>query len=201
MVRPCPGTRTDGVLAAALAAVHRFLAGFKNDRSGIAAVEFALLLPIMVGLYIGGIEITDAYSIKRKVTGVSSTLADLVAQSKKLSKSEMENVLDAAQAVLGPYPVDELKVKVSGVWIDDKSVAKVVWGAARNDTADTQGSTVTLPSGVSYPETFLVVAEASYQYTPVIGYVLTGTIDLDEFYYSRPRLSDTVCYDNKCELP
>jgi len=201
MVRRRPDARIDKVFVASVATARRFLAGFKTNRSGVAAVEFALLLPIMVGLYIGGIEFTDAFSIKRKVTGVSSTLADLVAQSKKLSKSEMENVLDAAQAVLGPYPIDDLKIKVSGVWIDDKSVAKVVWGTARNDTAAAEGSVMTLPSGVSYPETFLVVAEASYEYTPVIGYVLTGTIDLDELYYSRPRLSDTVCYDGKCELP
>ena len=186
-----------GAIAAGL---HRLSRRFKRDRSGIAAVEFALLLPIMIGLYVGGIEITDAFTIKRKVAGVASTLSDLVARTKTISLAEMQNVLDAAEAGIAPYPTDELKVRVSGVWIDDKLVAKVVWSAARNETAATEGSVIALPAGVKAANSFLVVSLASYQYTPAIGYVMTGAIDLSDSFYLTPRLSNTVCYDGKCEL-
>jgi len=182
------------------AEIGRFVRRFSGDRSGIAAVEFALLLPIMIALYVGSVEFTDAFAIKRKVTSVASALSDLVTRSKTISKSEMQDILDAAEAVIAPYPAGDLKVRVSGVWIDDKSVAKVVWSVARNETAAAEGSTMTLPSGVTIKDSFVVVSEANYGYSPPIGYVFTGDINLDDSFYLRPRLSATVCYDGKCDL-
>jgi Flp pilus assembly protein TadG len=185
---------------AIVAAVHRLSRRFRRDRSGIAAVEFALLLPIMIGLYVGGIEITDAFTIKRKVSGVASTLSDLVARTKTITLAEMQDILDAAEAGIAPYPSAILKTRVSGVWIDDELVAKVVWSAARNETAASEGSVIALPAGVKTANSFLVVSLASYQYTPPIGYVVTGDLDLGDSYYLTPRVSNTICYDDKCEL-
>jgi Flp pilus assembly protein TadG len=190
----------DRVCELLVATACRLPRRFKSDRSGIAAVEFALLLPIMIMLYVGGIEITDAYTIDRKVTGVASALSDLVAQSKKITTNEMQNILDASESIMAPYAVGDLKVRVSGVWIDDQSVAKVVWSVARNETAAAEDSVMTLPSGVTDEESFLVVAEAEYDYTPKIGYVLTGALTLGQEFYLKPRLSKTVCYNDKCEL-
>jgi Flp pilus assembly protein TadG len=185
---------------AIVGAVHRLSRRFKRDRSGIAAVEFALLLPIMIGLYVGGIEITDAFTIKRKIAGVASTLSDLVARTKTITLAEMQNILDASEAGIAPYAADELKVRVSGVWIDDKLVAKVVWSAARNETALKEGGVVSLPAGVKTANSFLVVSLASYQYTPPIGYVITGDLDFSDAFFLTPRLSNTICYDGKCDL-
>jgi hypothetical protein len=37
-----------------------------------------------------------------------------------------------------------------------------------------------------------VLGEASYAYTPPVGYVLTGTMSLSDKIYMRPRLSASV---------
>ena len=53
-------------------------------------------------------------------------------------------------------------------------------------------STVTLPSALAVASTSLVWSEVSYSYTPTIGYVVTGTLNLSDKIYMRPRLSDTI---------
>ena len=48
--------------------ITRGLARFGKARGGLAAVEFAMLLPIMMTLYLGCVEITTAVATQRKVT-------------------------------------------------------------------------------------------------------------------------------------
>lgn len=167
----------------------RRLAG---DRSGVSAVEFALLLPLMLSLYFGAVEVGDALTIDRKVTHVTSSLADLVTQSRTISNNDMKNILDAAASVITPYESGLLRIKVSGVAIDNDGKATVVWSDARNDTPLAKNSVVSLPTAVKQPNTFLVTAEVHYTYTPTIGYMLTGSFDMKDQFYLRPRLSDTV---------
>jgi Flp pilus assembly protein TadG len=163
-----------------------------RDHKGVAAVEFAILLPVMLTLYIGGNEVGHALTVARKVTHVSSSLADLATQSKTISNSDMCNIMDAAAAVITPYPTSHLRIKLTQVKIDSSSVAKVEWSGAYNDTALTKGSTVTLPTGVTTANTWVVIGEVHYAYTPTIGYVLVGTLDLSDKFYLRPRQSDSV---------
>jgi Flp pilus assembly protein TadG len=163
-----------------------------GDRSGVSAVEFALILPLMLTLYVGGIQISEALSINRKVAHVTSTLADLVTQSKSLTNSDMSNILDASSSVMAPYTADPLKFSVSEIYIDSKGKATVKWSDARNATALTVGSTVTLPAAVAVADSYVIAAIAHYPFTPAIGYVLTGSFDLNSTYYLKPRLSSDI---------
>jgi Flp pilus assembly protein TadG len=166
--------------------------GFAADKSAIAAVEFALLLPVMLLLYFGGIEVGDALTIKRKVTSVTSALTDLVTQSKVVSNADMKNILDAASSIITPYDQSKLKIKVSGIAIDSQGKATVAWSDARNDTPLAKNSVVTVPAAVDQKNTFVVTTEVHYDYTPMFGYVMTGSFDLNDQFYLRPRLSDSI---------
>lgn len=165
---------------------------FGGDQSGLAALEFALILPLMVALYLGGVEIGDALTIKRKVTSVTSSLSDLVAQAKVLDDKDMNNIFDAAASIITPYDENKLRIKVSGVAIDSKGKATVAWSDARNDTPLAKNSVVALPNGVNQKDSFLVTTEVHYDYQPTFGYVLTGSFDLTDQFYLRPRLSAEI---------
>ena len=168
--------------------IRRFLA----NRSGIAALEFALILPLIVVLYLGTVEISDALTIKQKVTRITSSLSDLVTQSEAITDGDMGNILDAAQSIVTPYPASELRMKVTGVAIDDKGVGRVVWSDARNDTPHSKDSVLAIPSKLRLPNSFLVTAEIGYTFTPTIGYVLTGSLELTDQFFLRPRRSNEI---------
>ncbi len=163
-----------------------------RDRSGVSAVEFALILPVMLALYIGGMQVSEALSINRKVGHVTSTLADLVTQSKSLTDSDIQNIFDASSSVMAPYATDALEITVSEIKIDNNGNATVQWSSARNATALTVGASVTLPAAIAVNNSYVVEAVAHYPFTPPIGYVLTGSFDLNSTYYLKPRLSDSI---------
>jgi len=174
------------------ARARRALRGFRDDKRGVSAVEFAMLLPLMITLYLGGVEVSSAIAVDRKVTLVARTLGDLVAQSTSVNSTDMTNILNAASSVVQPYQSSLIQVTVSRVDVDANSVAKVVWSKTKNGTARAANSVVTLPAALNTANTSLIWAESQYAYTPTIGYVITGTMTLRDQIYMRPRLSDTV---------
>jgi Flp pilus assembly protein TadG len=175
-----------------LARMRRPLRRFLADKRGVSAVEFAMVLPLMVTLYLGGVEVSSAVAIDRKMTLVARTLGDLVSQATSVDTSGMTSILDATTAVMAPYSDANLKITVSSVQINSQGVAKISWSDTKNGTAHTVGSTVILPAALNVPSTSLIWAEASYAYTPTIGYIITGTKNLTDQIYMRPRLSDCV---------
>jgi Flp pilus assembly protein TadG len=104
----------------------------------------------------------------------------------------MANSLNAAAAVMAPYPVSKVKLTVTSVTIDGQGKATVAWSDALNGTARAKGSSVTVPTALNIPNSSLIWSEVQYSYTPTIGYVISGTLTLKDQMYMRPRLSDSV---------
>jgi Flp pilus assembly protein TadG len=98
-----------------------------RDTDGVSAVEFGLIAPLMVSLYLGCVEISDGVSAQRKVTLVASTIANLTAQSTTLSTTDVSNILDASTAIIYPYSSSTLKMTISGIAIDANKNATVKW--------------------------------------------------------------------------
>lgn len=165
---------------------------FHGNHQGVAAVEFALLLPVMIVLYIGGVEVTDGLAIKRKVSHISSALSDLVAQDQSLDASEMSAILDAATAMIMPYSASLLSIRATGVSLDSSGKATVLWSQVRNASCQAVATHLTIPAALAQPSTFLVHVEIGYAYTPMVGSHISGPITVSDSFYQRPRLVSKV---------
>jgi Flp pilus assembly protein TadG len=165
---------------------------FANDRRGVSAVEFAIIAPLMVSLYLGGVEVSDAVAASRKTTIVARTVADLVAQDSKLTNAGKDDVMNAAKLVATPYGNANLGITVSSIKIDNAGIAKVEWSDTKDGIALTVGSTVTLDAALAVPNTWLILGEATYNYIPTFGEGVTGPITMSDKIYMRPRISPNV---------
>ena len=172
----------------------RRLAGLARDERGVSAVEFALLLPLMLTIYLGAVEVSQGIAADRKVTLTARTIADLCSQAQSLTVSDMTNSMLAAVAVMAPYPDSNMKVTVSSVKIDSNGNATVEWSESKNGTKRATGSSVTLLPALKVPNTWLIFSEVEYAYKPTIGYVISGTLTLKDQIFMRPRMSDSVTY-------
>ncbi len=165
---------------------------FCADRRGVSAVEFAMIAPLMITLYLGGVEVTQGVSVSRKTTLVARTVADLVAQDTNVTNADMSDILSASAAVASPYSTSNLKVTVSSVTIDASGKATIAWSDSLNGTARSVGSAVTLNSALAVPNSSLIWGEVSYNYKPMFGWVLTGTFNLGDTIYMRPRNANFI---------
>lgn len=160
-----------------------------KDEQGVSAVEFAMILPLMLTLYLGGVEVSQGVSIDRKVTLAARTVADLTSQVASVTNTDVTNILSASSAVLAPYPSSNAKVSLASIKIDANSKITMEWSKSQPSGSV---SMPTIPPALIVPNTYLIWGEATYTYKPVVGYVLTGTLTLKDQIFMRPRLSEKV---------
>jgi len=181
-------TNTTTAVGVALTRLARFI----HDRRGVSALEFAMLLPLMMTLYLGSVETSQGIAASRKVTLTAHTLADLSSQYTDITNADMSNILNAASAIMAPYPVAGLQAVVSELSINAQGQASVVWSDTLNGTARSVGQVVNIPSALAVPNTYLLLSEVQYGYNPTYGYVLTGTLTLSDQMYMRSRQSTSI---------
>jgi Flp pilus assembly protein TadG len=118
-----------------------------QDTSGVAIVEFAFTLPVLLLLYMGGCCLSDMIACNRKVTVATRSLVDLVSRTMSPTvvyndpnTANAKSYLSASAVVLSPYKLDVATEQISLLRVCDASHAYVVWTQAQTQNAD--GSTV-----------------------------------------------------------
>jgi Flp pilus assembly protein TadG len=180
---------------------------FRAAQEAVAALEFAIVLPFMLLLYIGGVELGNGLAINVKITEASHTVADLVSQYKTcITDSQVAGILNnVIPKVVAPYPASNgtgnlLFVTVSELTTQSGGTATVTWSQSLNGTPRTIGQAITLPSSLATMPTNvgIIYGEASYAYTPNLGYTISGTVMLYDDYFLYPRQSTFVNLQTSC---
>ena len=174
--------------------MRRRAADMLEDCRGIAATEFAVIVPIMLVMFFGMVEFSSGVAVDRKVTLMARTLSDLTSQSISVGDTDMTNFFAASGAIMTPYSSTPTKATISELYVDPNTLkARVQW--SKGTTPRTAGSSVTIPTALAVGGTYLIFSEVSYLYTPTIGYVMAKTgVNLSDVAYTRPRQSLCVFY-------
>jgi Flp pilus assembly protein TadG len=167
---------------------------FRRHEGGLAAVEFALVLPIMVALWLAGVELTQGLSVDRHLNNLNSAIGDLVARTKQLKYSDVDAIFSLSTGAMFPYSASGVQMRVSTVNIDGNGNAKVGWSRGSGITArpGNQSLNTIVPQALRVANTQIIMSEVYKTYRPAVGYVITGGVDLDDRMFFVPRLSATV---------
>ena len=168
------------------------LCGFARNRQGIAAVEFAIILPFMLVLYLGSIEAGNGLAVQFKAALASRAVADLASQYTSINNATMTGILNAAATVVAPYSATGMVVTISEITTNASGQGTITWSDSLNGTAHTVGQSVTLPAALQIANTSLIWSEVTYPYQPSLGMVMTGTINILQSSYFYPRLATSI---------
>jgi Flp pilus assembly protein TadG len=172
-----------------------------RDRRGIAATEFALILPILLLFSAGTIEYSRLILLTQKLQSGAFILADLSARDRTLSEGQLENIFLAINNIIQPFPFSENGVAlVSSVGVDASDDPVVNWqrkgtgSLVATSTVGTEGDDAVLPEDldISSGET-IIAAEVFYAFTPLFGIGLAPrTIHRVSYYKPRLGTLDTL---------
>ncbi len=164
---------------------------FARAQKAVAAVEFALILPFLLVLYMGSIEVSQIISVDQRMSAATGALGDLVARTNgELTTATLDDFFAAAGLVMTPYSADNLKQLVTMVYVDENGETNVEWSVGYNGaTAKTTNSTYSLPSEFTAiaTDTYVIVSEAQIPYQPWGGYVFDASVNLYRQYFYLPR--------------
>lgn len=175
---------------------------WRRDKRGIAAVEFAFVVPVLLVSYLGAIEIGQAIEVNKKVGRSASMIADLLTQESDVDVSQIRAIMDIGTLILEPYTRFDLAIEVTAIEVTDEDTPKikVVWSQKLDDgnysVPYAKGSLVTtLPANLQTRGSFIIRVTSALQYQPIVTWVLAdrgGKIDMDETYFLRPRVTARI---------
>ncbi|HBF31502.1 TadE/TadG family type IV pilus assembly protein [Rhizobium sp.] len=174
-----------------------------RDRSGVGAVEFALIVPVLLMLYLGAFEVTMGLSVASRATSSAGAIADIVArQENSFTKTFLATMPDVATAIFAPKSTTGSTMKITGLQVDASLTTTVAWSWAQDGTTPyTAGASATLPTGMAAASTSFVHVEFSIPYKlvtylPGLSGSSISTITIKRDYYFRQRTANTVvCSD------
>ncbi len=102
-----------------------------KDRRSVAAVEFALVVPLLLLMFIGTIEVITLYRAEAKLNAMTINVAQMIAvqsqstvsgvstiPSAGTTQASLQNVCQGAILGLAPFPADGMNLSIASVTLE-----------------------------------------------------------------------------------
>lgn len=163
------------------------------DQRGVAAIEFALIAPVAIALYMGFAELTMAMMADRRVAHAAAVVGDLVAQSPSVAPSDLTDIFQVGNAIMSPFAATPLKMRITSIVADANDIPKVAWSKGSGMTAMTVGTAAGgVPANLLQPGDSVIQADVSYSYVSPLGFTLTAPITFSNTFFLKPRQAASV---------
>jgi Flp pilus assembly protein TadG len=169
-----------------------------RDRSGIAAVEFALLLPVLLTLFLGSYELSSLLLAYLKLEAATESAADLIAETDVntlLQSSDFTNVTNAVKQIMVPFSTSGTTLKIAYASVTYSTGSAVInWHTEINGapaltigTLPNAANSSNLGNPSNGSNDSVIVAKITYSYTSPVTYALATNYTLNEAAFMRPR--------------
>jgi Flp pilus assembly protein TadG len=175
--------------------LRRHVTALRGNTSGLAAVEFAMIIPIMAMMLVGTNEFAAGVAVDRKVTIMARTLSDLTSQNTSVTDTQLTNFFNASTAIMTPYPSIPIESTISELYINPSTLkARVQWSKGAH--AHSVGDIIDIPEALKVGGTYLIYSEVKYKYVPSVAWFINKVdgIMLSDISYTRPRQGLCVTY-------
>lgn len=171
---------------------------FGSERSGLAAVEFALILPVMVLMFFGMLEASDLFTVNRRLANAANSLVDLAAHEPTITHAQLDDIIVGVTRILEPTDTSTVEMRVisisKGSNVADQPT--VHWSRDQDGGEPyVQGSTYTgLDDNLSLnANSSLMIVEIEYTYVSGVGgRVFTLPFEFEHKAKRWPRKSTEV---------
>jgi Flp pilus assembly protein TadG len=168
--------------------MRRSALDLSRDTRGVAAIEFVIIVPVMLVLFFGTVEYSRAVAVDRKVTLVARALSDLTSQNTSVTSAQLSNIFNAGIGILSPYSASPVNARIMELYIDPNLIVRTIWTATTGSAPP--AGVVTVPTALKVAGTYLIYSEVSYNYVPIVDFVMPKVgINLNDLTFTRPRQS------------
>lgn len=154
---------------------------FVSDKRGVAGLEFALIAPILILLWLGSVEVTGGIDVNKNLGRAASMVADLVTQQQSITQAEIAGIMDIGIATLLPYQRDTPQITVTAINVSSAGAATVAWSRRRVNGVDTTpfqaGTAVALDANLLIPSTSVIRVQMNIAYVPIIAWTIEGQVN------------------------
>ena len=187
------------------------LQGFGRDARGVAAVEFALLVPFLMLVFLGVFEVTQIVRTQTKLAHAAGALAKIVAQQTASvtggTSGTLGDICSGVSQMMAPGPTSSVGSTIASVtttitngstsvaedWESDGSCPTSVSAMGASTAKSLAAQYGLIPNSTDSA----IIVKMSYVYKPAISYVIGSAVfTLTQTAFVRPRSGTTVSCTN-----
>ena len=176
--------------------------GFLGDAKGVAAIEMAFIMPFLLFLYFGLVDLTALISATRKLNYTASVVGDLVTQNDTtVTKATINDYFNAAAMVMKPAPINTVRIEIYQ-YRKVQGVPTNQWSNNNGGLGSCGAPAILGMLNLMSDGNDLIVTRVCSTYSPYIASFLGSSIlgatsfQLQDEIASRPRQSTTLtCSD------
>lgn len=166
-----------------------------HDRKGVMAVEFAIIVPILLTMLIGCFELTYALQAEARLRTMAHGIAAIVAKQSAVDAAAMTDICTGGILMMRPFAPTGMSIAVTSVtW--NGGAAGVDWQDASCGTAAQPVVNPTAAAADLLAENgdSAIVVQATYSFQSPTQFFLPATLTLVEQAYARPYGNQTVSH-------
>ncbi|MCC7304797.1 MAG: pilus assembly protein [Alphaproteobacteria bacterium] len=170
--------------------LKRVIKKWVGAEDAVAAVEAALVFPILMTLLLGTFDMGNAILANQKTIRASQVAGDLITRERTISSAGIDEAVEAGELAFAPLDASSFGVDIVSLRFNDDAEPEIVWRETRNmspnpDVLDSVASLAEAGNGV-------VVVTVQYLFEPIFSGFVTGEIPMQEISFTRGRKSAVV---------
>ena len=160
-----------------------------RDAGGLALVEFALIVPVMITILLGTVEVSDVMTLSIRTINISGSVANVVARCSNVSTGDLNDIMRISDALLGRYARGPLYIEIVSVKADAAGAVTVDWSYDHNHRQPlAPGAVYTGPDASLVPANGTrVIATVTYRYRSPVAQYIHGAVSLQHTYIDTWR--------------
>ena len=180
--------------------IRDFLAGFRDGRYRIPALEFLLFLPFLAFAYLASAEAAFLRQADRRVATTTATLVDLTTRLDDPSYCEVEAVFDAVRSLIQGANPDSLRMRISAVSTIG-GAHRVNWSQGRNIDGYAENEAISMEDGVSPGSGQLIIGEVQYDFESPLAPLFADIRQIDNRFFLSPRRNGSLKRTSEMRRP
>jgi len=189
----------------------QFVKKFGNDNKGVAAIEFALVAPVLTILFLGTVETTQYMTSNTYVTDASANIADLVTRQAIMNDGTLSPIMRAIEPLMGPLDSSTVVFDTTSIVrceVDGNIVHYVLWSRRWNQASEafvtpvnTMDDEIDIPNGLLLNDNdTIIMTNLRYKHESIFNLTAsdqwTGIGDhwIEEVNFFRPRNVNRINY-------
>lgn len=170
--------------------IGKFAVRWAQEKDAVAAVEAALVFPLMLTLLLGTFDLGNGILTNQKVIRASQVAGDLITRERTVDDAGLEEAISASMLALVPESTSTFGIDIVSIRFDDLANPTIVWRETRNMTADPYVLDRVAP--LAEAGNGVVVVLVRYDFHPIFGDFVIGDIGMQEIAFTRGRKSAVV---------
>ena len=173
--------------------ISKILSRWIDGDEGVAAIEAAMIFPMMLFIFLGVFDAGNAILANQKTVRASQVVADLITRKSVVSNSDVSEAMDAGRLALEPLDSSSFGVDIVSIRFDESADSSIEWRDTFNMSSvpDALNSVTALQDA----NEGVVMVSVKYVYTPLFSSFISGPITMNEVAFSRGRRTPVITHE------